>query len=49
MLFSVGSFELWNFIYVIDNLILFVSFLDLTMLSISNVICDDQKQHVLET
>jgi hypothetical protein len=48
LLFSFGSFELWNFINVIDDLMLFISFLDSTILSIGNVVYDDQKQHVLE-
>jgi hypothetical protein len=47
-LFSFGSFELWNSMHVIDVFMLFVSSLDLIMLSIGNVICDDKKQHVSE-
>jgi len=43
-LFSFDSFELWNFIHVIDDLMLFVSFLDSTMHSIGNVICEDKKK-----
>jgi hypothetical protein len=46
-LFSFGSFELWNSMHVIDVFMLFVSSLDLIMLSIGNVICDDKK-HVSE-
>jgi hypothetical protein len=34
--------------HVIDDLILFVFFLDSTTLSIGNVIYEDKKQHVLE-
>jgi hypothetical protein len=34
--------------HVIDVFMLFVSSLDLIMLSIGNVICDDKKQHVSE-
>jgi hypothetical protein len=29
--------------YVIDDLMLFINFLDSTMLSIGNVVCEDQK------
>jgi hypothetical protein len=32
--------------HVIDDLMLFVSSLDSTMLSIGNVVCEDQKQCV---
>jgi hypothetical protein len=32
--------------HVIDDLMLFVSFLDSIMLSIGNMICEDQKQCV---
>jgi hypothetical protein len=48
LLFSFGSFELWNLMHVIDNLKLFVSSLDSTMLSIDNMVCKNQKQHFLK-
>jgi hypothetical protein len=34
--------------HVIDDLILFINSLDSSMFGISNVVCEDQKQHVLE-
>jgi hypothetical protein len=34
--------------HVIDDLMLFVSSMDSTILSIGNVICEDQRQHVSE-
>jgi hypothetical protein len=46
LLVSFGNFKNWNFMHVIDNLMLFVSFLDSTILGIGNVICEDQKQCV---
>jgi len=46
LLFSFGSFEFWNFMHVIDDLMVFVSSLDSTMLSIGNMVCEDQKQCV---
>jgi hypothetical protein len=34
--------------HYIDDLMLFINYLDSTMFSIDNVICEDQKQYVLE-
>jgi hypothetical protein len=34
--------------HVIDDFILFVSSLNSTILSIDNMVCKDQKKHVLE-
>jgi hypothetical protein len=41
LLFSFGSFELWNFMHVFIDLMLLVSTLDSIMLSIGNVVCDN--------
>jgi len=48
LLIIFSSFELWNFMHVIDGFILFVSSLNSTMLNIDNMVCKDQKKHVLE-
>jgi len=48
MLIIFSSFELSNFMHVIDDFVLFVSSLNSTILNIDNMVCKDKKIHVLE-